>query len=35
MRGKIVLAHNGDKLVFSCLSVVQGLSLISGNPFRV
>ena len=30
MRGKFVLAPNGDQLVPSCLSIVQGLSTFQG-----
>ena len=30
MRGKFVLAPNGDQLVPSCLSVLQGLSAFQG-----
>ena len=30
MRGKFVLAPNGDQLVPSCLSVVQGVSAFQG-----
>ena len=30
MRGKFVLVPNGDQLVLSCLSVVQGLSAFQG-----
>ena len=34
MRGKFVLAPNGDQLVSFCLSLVQGLSSFSWSPFR-